>query len=167
MNEALTLQTENPDVVLRLMSDRQDDAAFFEAVEEDRGHLCQNGNDIGRRYLTVDDVTSARETAQHSQRFGIWDKERFVGGINASMNPRNEAEVVIGYWLRKSAIGHGYASMAVRALTASLREHHSRIFAEIHLLNKDSMRVMQRTGYRAEAFAIRKWGPAIVFEASD
>jgi RimJ/RimL family protein N-acetyltransferase len=165
MNEPLKIYTENPDVILRELKTEADDIAYFEAVDADRDHLNQYGDTTSRKYPTLQDVTKARVNAGGKLRMGIWDpSETFLGSINARAND-DAAEVEIGYWLRSKMQGHGYATVAVKALTNYLRPSYHRVFAEVHEGNEGSMKVLRRAGYSQTGKVERDWGPAVVFEA--
>ncbi|HVV66683.1 MAG TPA: GNAT family N-acetyltransferase [Candidatus Saccharimonadales bacterium] len=162
MSRTLRLETARPEVTVRELTTIYDDRAYFEAIHEDRQHVDQYANFVSWKYPTVEAVTMARLTNGPKLRMGIWEKEDLKGAINAL--PRENGEAEIGYWLRKSAVGHGYATLALTALTAFLQPPYSRLYAEVHPDNQPSVDVLRRSGYIAAGAADREWGPALVFE---
>src|SRR5579884_1581863 len=112
MREIIRIPTEQPDVLLRTLAFKSDDIAYYEAIEEDREHLNQFHNAVADKYQTLEDVTNARLQTVGKIRLGIWDHDWFTGSINATPD-KWKSEVEIGYWLRASATGKGYATFAV------------------------------------------------------
>jgi hypothetical protein len=163
MIEALTLPTERENVILRQLTTIADDTAYFEAVEEDRAYVDQHGNVVSDKYKTIADVTRRRLEASDTLRMGIWDGDRLVGPVTASPDNDN-SEIEIGYWLRKSATGNGYATLGVRAMTLYLASRYSRIFAEVHVDNTPSANVLLRANFVATEIVDRDWGRATVFD---
>lgn len=164
MSEALSLATEKPGVVLHELVSPYDDLALFDAIEEDREHLSRAGNDIAEKYPNPGAVRKAREeNPEKKLRLGIWDNDRLVGMIGAKPS-EDESATEIGYWLRASATGNGYATVAVKALTQYVRPRFPRVFAEVHIDNPASARVLERAGYTKTGETIRDWGPADIFE---
>lgn len=165
MSEVLTITTEEPNVVLRAWSSYEDDMAYFEAVDEDREHLSHHGDATARKYPNVKEVKERRLDDSEHIRLGIWDENSLKGSITAKPD-LDKSEVEIGYWLRASATGNGYATIAVKPLTAFLNPTYRRVFAEVHIDNSDSAKVLQRAGYIRTGVLKRDWGSAIVFEAA-
>lgn len=159
----LSLPTERPGVTVRELATAGDDIAYFEAIHEDREHVDQYGNTFSWQYPTVEAVRNARLAPNLKLRMGVWDEDSFKGTVNAEPNVSG-ASAEVGYWLRASATGHGYATLALRALTDFLEPTYERLFAEIHRENVPSMLVAERAGYHAAGTAIRAWGQAVIFE---
>lgn len=132
----------------------EDDAeAYFEAVDENRTHLSQFGNTTAKNCRTPEDVrrsiVSPRDPAR--LRLGIWDKERFVGSTDLHSPPGNRGSVVeIGYWLRASALGNGYAHAAVDALAKRCPRYIS-LRAWVHKENLPSQRVLESSHFSLRA----------------
>ena len=163
MKEVLKLQTEQASVIVRTLSYRSDDVAYFEGIDEDRAHVDQFCNNVSEEYKTLADVTRTRLNSGQKIRMGIWDNEVFIGSINASPKEgRSVAE--IGYWLRASATGKGYATFAVRALTAYLGPMFNPISADVHPINRKSSKVLIRSGYVLVGMHEREWGLAEVYQ---
>jgi RimJ/RimL family protein N-acetyltransferase len=166
MKDVLTLSTERDGLILRQLATRADDVAYLEAIDEDREHLSKLGNVIAEKYKTVADITHARTKAidEGVIWMGIWDKDEFKGEISA--HPKEEGTAAeLGYWLKVSATGNGYATLAVKTLTSYLMLRFKKVFAEVHIKNAPSIRVMERAGYANSGIVDREWGKAIVFEA--
>ncbi len=164
MIEPLVLYTERRDVVLRQFATELDDHAYFEAVNENREHLSKYGDLTSDNYQTIEDVQHRRLNAGSDIRMGIWTADEvFRGGITGRVSD-NMSEAEVGYWLNASAQGHGYATLAVRAMTKYLRPTYPRVFAEVHINNQPSLNVLARSGYEQTGEAIRKWGPVIILE---
>ena len=162
-NKLITLETKRPGLKLRTLATEYDDKAYLEGVNEDRSHLSQHGDTTAENYNSTADAKRARENAGDKLRFGIWDGDRFVGSINAE--PYNDGKSVeIGYWLRKSAEGHGYMSDAVTTLIDYLKHTYNTITAQVHVENSGSTRVLQKAGLMALGASIESWGTAIDFE---
>lgn len=157
----LNLPTERGGVTLKQLATPEDDRAYWNAVEANRDHLNQLGDATSQKYQQLEDVTDARLNAGSKLRMGIWDEDTFVGSINAT--PKND-EVEIGYWLDSRYTGKGYATLAVQAFTAYLRPQFRRVFAEVHVDNLASAKVLERSGYASMGEIDRKWGRAVIFE---
>jgi len=93
-----------------------------------------------------------RENIQDT-RFGFWvmvDKETHAsrGWVSARVSNATSTEAVLGYRLRKSAWGQGYATEAVGALLAYLfsATNITRVVATTYEHNLASRRVMEKAG---------------------
>lgn len=164
MSEALILKTERDGVILRELSTNEDDIAYFEAIEEDREHLSRHGNRIAEKYKTLEDVRLRRLTSGSDLRMGIWDEDNEFKGMVSGRPNEEGTEAEIGLWLRASATGHGYATIAVKAIAAYLKPRYPRVFAETHTENTASSNVLQRAGLVKTGDATREWGPALIFD---
>jgi RimJ/RimL family protein N-acetyltransferase len=164
MAEHLIILTDRENVLLRELATAQDDIAYFEAIEEDRDHLNRYGNQIAQKYETLKAVRDRRLTAGSDLRMGIWDNEDELKGMISGRPNHNGTEAEIGYWLRASAVGNGYATLAVNAMAAYLRPKYARVFAEVHFENIASGRVLERAGFVKTDVDIRKWGPTVIYE---
>lgn len=170
MAEQLVLPTERADVSLKEMVDIGDDIAYFLLVDANREHLSRHGDATSGKYPSIESVTKAREEAGDKLRMGIWGAREgqngmMVGTIHARPN-EDKTEVELGYLLGKQYLGQGYATIAVRALTAHLTDQYERITADVHTQNIASMRVLERAGFIAVEYGEKFWGPAITFEPS-
>jgi ribosomal-protein-serine acetyltransferase len=139
---------------------RGDDAEqVFVAIDESRDHL--------RRWVTwVDNnctVDEVRDYCIRSQAswllrtelvFGIFDavSGRYLGGTGLHNLDWELRAVEIGYWLRVSAVGYGYATESTRLLTdfALTRLHARRVALRCDARNDASRRVAERAGFMLE-----------------
>lgn len=146
MSEHLIIPTANESVTLRELT-VEDAQAYFEAVDNSRAHLSQFGDTTAEKYPDVASVVDSIEHPiyQAKKRFGIWDRDQFVGSINLSPSA-NLAE--IGYWVDQRYTGHGYASTAANALARYAKEQgFTTVMASVHEDNLASQGVMRRAGF--------------------
>ncbi len=159
MSEALFLQTSQHGVVLRQLATEADDVAYFGAIETNREHLSQFGDTTSQKYETLDDVRAARLGAGDKVRLGIWSDQTFVGSIN--LTPREDGETAeIGYWLDGRYTGHGYATIAAKALGEYASERYRSVYANVVEGNDASAHVLERAGFHQTA----KQAGGLVFE---
>ncbi len=136
-----------------------DGPALFEAVDESRANLApwipwvdhhpdiQASEETARRlaaaFLLREDLTVS-----------IWDQTsgRLLGGSGLHRIDWQLGRFEIGYWLRTSAAGHGYASETVRLLTRIAFEDldAQRVFLRCAVANLRSSAVAQRAGLNLE-----------------
>ncbi len=111
----------------------------------------------------ADHVPSLDETREHltkalaAFRAGedcglfIWDRssDAFVGAVGLHPRLADQRRREIGYWIRTSAAGRGYASEAVRAVARTALEHLSLAAVEIHVnaSNVPSQKVALNAGF--------------------
>lgn len=83
--------------------------------------------------------------------------ERYVGNIGVFDINWEVPRFEIGYWVRTSQTGNGYATEAVRKLCSILIDlyHASRVELRIDARNIGSQRVAQRAGFKHEATLCR------------
>ena len=101
----------------------EDAAALQEAVTESREHI-RPWLPFADHHQTIEETQDwiTRQTAKWLLRedlgVGIWEIEsgRYLGGSGLHVRSWDEGYFEIGYWLRKSAEGHGYVLEAVRLL---------------------------------------------------
>lgn len=148
MTEALVIPTEQEGVILRQLTTEADDVAYFDAVSANRDHLSQFGDTTAGKYQTLEAVTAARLNAGDKVRMGIWDGETFVGTVNAIPD---EEGAEIGYWLDSRHTGHGYATLATKALSGYVAQTQPRVYAEVVEGNDLSVRVLERAGFKNTA----------------
>ncbi|MGC1176751.1 MAG: hypothetical protein WA843_01665 [Candidatus Saccharimonadales bacterium] len=74
MSEILTIVTEKPNILLREWSNKADDIAYFEAIDEDRVHLSQHNDVMARKYPNIEAVKERRLNPGKHIRLGIWDE---------------------------------------------------------------------------------------------
>jgi ribosomal-protein-serine acetyltransferase len=159
------LETER--LVLRSYDPRDEAQAslLFDAIEENRAHLVE--------YMSWPDAHQKVEDTRAWIRavrgkfenmtdfaFGMYAREdgRFVGG--AGMHVRGEPAPVaieLGYWLRSSEIGKGYAREATRTLAkmAIERARAERVVIRAQVDNARSRRIPELLGFQLEGIARR------------
>lgn len=168
MKEVLILPTDREDVILRELATPADDIVYFEAVQENPEHVDNYLNEVASKYDTLEKVRDRRLNAGDDIRMGIWHNDEFTGSISARVNEDDKTQAEIGLWLRKSAVGHGYATLAIRALTTHVRSRFARVFAEVHPNNEASINALGRAGYHQTDVVEREWSgetvKALVFE---
>jgi RimJ/RimL family protein N-acetyltransferase len=103
-------------------------------------------------------LLKAYEGGVHRPEWGVFvivrrEDGRAVGGIGFHGAPDEEGRVEVGYDLVAAARGHGYATEALRALTAWAldREEVTRLFATVERDNRPSQAVLDRAGFRRAA----------------
>lgn len=138
----------------------EDAEALKEAVEESRDHLrpwmpwadTHQSIEESRDWILR---MSAKLLLREELGFGTWHAEtgQYLGGTG--LHPRNweTRSFEIGYWLRKSAEGHGYITEAVRLLTGFAFEglRANRIEIRCDERNVRSAAVARRLGFKQEA----------------
>ncbi|HWC75103.1 MAG TPA: GNAT family N-acetyltransferase [Gemmatimonadales bacterium] len=111
----------------------------------------------------ADHVPSLDETREHLTKahaafeanddcgLFIWDRisERFIGAIGLHQRLADPKRREMGYWIRTSAAGNGYATEAVRAVSRAALEHLALSALEIHVNpgNVASRRVALAAGF--------------------
>lgn len=139
---------------------RPDDAApFFAAVDESREHL-RPWLPWVERHTSVDDTRdyctrcAANWTLRTDLTVGIFDARdgRLLGGSGLHRFSWQVRAFEIGYWLRRSAEGQGYASETVRLLTRLAFEglEARRVAINCDPRNDRSRRVAERLGFVLE-----------------
>ncbi|MFF7369216.1 GNAT family N-acetyltransferase [Streptomyces tricolor] len=99
-------------------------------------------------------LMKAYETGVHRPEFGVFalvraEDGRAIGGMGFHGAPDEEGRVEIGYDLVTGARGHGYATEALRTLTAwaLAREDVDTVIATVERDNLPSQRVVTRAGF--------------------
>ena len=161
MSEPLVLPTERETVKLRQLA-IEDAPAYFEAVDVSREHLSQFGDVTAFIYPDLQAVkTSLTDPSNPSRlRMGIWAAETFVGSIN--LTPDEEG-AEIGYWLDSRHTGHGYATLATKALSAYAAKRYSNVHAEVVKGNDESKRVLERAGFKQ----LTEYAGSLLFELAE
>jgi RimJ/RimL family protein N-acetyltransferase len=137
------------------------------AVDPDRAHIVnaaivESVDALGCWLAWADHIPSIEETRDFLGRarakwdaadygFTLWhvDDGLCVGGMGLHPRSSQPAHYEIGYWIRTSATGRGYATEALRALAATAFEHLD--IAELVVLtsarNVASQRVALKAGF--------------------
>lgn len=150
MPERIIYPTELPSLELRELE--LDDAdAFFDAVDASREHLSQFGDITADNYPNVKAVAQSIDWPVYKHetglRLGIWNNDTFVGSI--SLHPLQD-HYEVGYWLDQRHTGHGYATIALRALAAHAPRY-TELFAAINAHNLASKEVAIRAGFALDS----------------
>jgi RimJ/RimL family protein N-acetyltransferase len=160
----------------RLMSPRlivrdyrsTDAEAIWQAIAESRSSLARWVPDIARRQTPAEVrsglklLAGQRERGQ-SQVFGLWERASgaFVGEVGLYQLEWDRRSAEIGYWLRQTARGHGYAAEGFQRVCAhaSTALELRRVEAHIALDNVASRRLAERQGFRivGQRSAIPEW----------
>ena len=154
----LPSELRGPRVLLRPY--RVDDAEpLFAVIDESRDHLRSWMNWVDNR-RTIDDVRDYCIRCQASWLlrtelvFGIFDAAggRYLGGTWLHDPDWQLRAFEIGYWLRVTAVGHGYATESTRLLADFALSHLQarRIGLRCDARNDASRRVAERTGFTLE-----------------
>jgi RimJ/RimL family protein N-acetyltransferase len=139
---------------------REEDAeALHEAIAESRDHL-RPWLPFADEHQTVDESRAwingsrARWILRQNMNCGIFEAAtgRYLGGIGLDVHSWEIPSFEIGYWLRQSAVGHGYMSEAVRLLTDfALNDLKAkRVEIQCDERNVHSANVARRLGYVQE-----------------
>jgi len=123
----------------------------------DHAAIANNLKDVFPHPYTREDAevfldVAAKGALGHT--FGIFKEETFIGV--GSIVPQQDVYRIngeIGYWLGRPYWGKGYATAAVKILTAYAFEELKllRVFAGVFAHNPASMRVLEKNGYQLEA----------------
>lgn len=137
-----------------------DGGALYEAVSEDRAHLRQWLPWVDKHAsLAASEESARRMHARWQSRedltVGIWEQssERLLGGSGLHRCCWEVPSFEIGYWLRRSAEGHGYMTEAVGLLCALAfgTLDAQRVVIRCDKENTRSAAVAQRLGFILEA----------------
>jgi ribosomal-protein-alanine N-acetyltransferase len=140
------LKTEDEKITLRRLS-LEHAPAFFAAVDADRNHLSQYDENVSEDYPDIESVQSAIAEHENSDalHMGIWDEDTFVG--MTSVTPLDDSRVAVGYWVRASEQGKGYATIATRTLALVSQSQFEHVDAMVHPHNERSKRVLAKSGF--------------------
>lgn len=139
---------------------REEDAgALWEAVDESREHIrpwLPFADDHQTVERSLDWINQQRANAilRKTINCGLFDVEsgRFLGGLGIIPHDWEIRYFEIGYWLRKSAEGHGYMTEAVRLVVDYLfgELQAQRIEIQCDERNTLSANVARRLGFAQE-----------------
>jgi len=137
-----------------------DAKALHEAVHESMPELrrwMDWANQVQTMHYTEDYIhhMRAKFTAREELTYRLisGENDRFLGNVSIHTINWRIPRMEIGYWLRTSAVGQGYMTEAVRALTTMGFEtlHAIRIEIRCDVNNIRSAQVAERAGYHLEA----------------
>jgi RimJ/RimL family protein N-acetyltransferase len=145
----------------------EDAVPLFEAVEESRPHLAP-WLPWAHQHRTIDDARAFVRRAQalwllrEDLPVGVFERAggRLLGGSGLHRIDWQLRSFEIGYWLRRSAEGHGYMIEAVGLLTRPAFEQLGANRVEIRMdpANVRSQHVAERAGYVHEG-TLRRCAP--------
>ena len=145
-------EIKTPRLVLRVVLPTQATAeTFFDIIEQNRDYLeawqghfeyLRNVNEVRQKL----EQRYAQIANNEGILFGIYKNDELIGRIRFFNIQDNGCE--IGYWLIKSANGHGYMSEALSALETELFKFgFNKITLDIDNGNTPSENVAKRNGY--------------------
>jgi RimJ/RimL family protein N-acetyltransferase len=81
--------------------------------------------------------------------FAIRDREsrRFLGGACIIRNLPDGGPPELGYWLLRDALGQGFATEAVNALTEAVLATEPQVRIEVEITNAPSIRLAEHLGF--------------------
>ncbi|GLQ98886.1 N-acetyltransferase [Dyella mobilis] len=135
--------------------------ALHEAVRESLDSLgrwlswCTAGYDLDAARARVTHCVQSWETGER-YAFAVFDaRHRLVGGVGLNQIDERDLRANLGYWIRSSATGNGYAARAGRAAAAfgfeTLALRRIEIVAAVN--NLASQRCAELIGARREGIA--------------
>lgn len=137
-----------------------DGDAVFEAINESRDHLRPWMPWVDSHGTQADSEAFVRRSqaswiGRTELVMGIWERDggRFLGSSGLHCRDWDIPCLEVGYWLRRSAEGHGYVSETVRLLIPFAFETLSanRLFLRCDARNTRSVAVAKRLGFVHEA----------------
>jgi RimJ/RimL family protein N-acetyltransferase len=155
------IETELPGLVLRHITTIADDAQHVDYMHRNRGHLAEFGNTVDETIVAA----TKRRLESGDGQFAIWYEDRYVGTV-AYQVEHSDTEAAIGISLDKDETGRGFATAAMKALTAYAVTRFDRVYAEVEVDNTNSIKLLTRSGYQTDGKVVElKWGSALIFEA--
>jgi ribosomal-protein-serine acetyltransferase len=136
-----------------------DGQALWEAVEESREHILPWLPWGPTHASPADSEAFVRRShanwhLREDMPLGIWDRtgERYLGGSGLHRVQWDIPSFEIGYWLRKSAVGHGYMTEAVELISQMAFEalNAERVFIRCASGNQRSAAIPPRLGFVLE-----------------
>lgn len=137
-----------------------DGAPLWDAVEESREHLLPwlSWGDTHKSPMDSEEFVRkmhARWYLREDMPVGIWERatERYLGGSGLHRIDWEVPSFEVGYWLRKSAVGHGYMTEAVRLLCSMAFETlgANRVHIQVAAGNHKSAAIPPRLGFVHES----------------
>lgn len=137
-----------------------DGAALWEAIEESREHILPWLPWGDKHGSPADSEISVRKwqakwLLREDLALGIWERAtgHYLGGSGLHRAHWDVPSFEIGYWLRRSAEGHGYMTEAVQLLCQLAFETlaANRVFIRVASGNHRSAAIPRRLGFVQEA----------------
>ena len=158
--EPIVIETDQPGLVLVQLLTIDDDKEYLKLQNDNIEHIAEFGNVIDP---TLEEVTK-RRTEKGRVRFGI-RKDGILVGMEGYTPSKDAREAEVSILLGKDAVGHGYATAALKAMSAYVGHKFERVYAEVDPNNEKSIRLCERAGYILQNGLIQAdWGSAAVLE---
>ncbi|EKE20447.1 MAG: acetyltransferase related protein [uncultured bacterium] len=131
-----------------------DSEAIFKLIDNDRSHLSQHGDTTAQKYPTLESVRNSIVNPENTSRlrFGIWDRDVFVGTINITPNEDTLENPIaeVGYFLGEDYQGKGYIGKSLERLIqyAFSELNIQMVYATVARGNNRSANVFIRAGFR-------------------
>ena len=155
---------ETPRLLLRRFTEEDVENLFQLDSDPDVMRYINGGRPTPRHMIEKEILPAYLDYHRRFQEFGFWaaiEKSTgdFLGWFHFLPNGETKEEAELGYRLRKSAWGKGYATEGSRAL---IRKGFSdlgvqRIFAETMVVNAGSRRVMEKAGLVLDRIFHQEW----------
>jgi RimJ/RimL family protein N-acetyltransferase len=145
-----------------------DAEAVWHAIEESRPSLARWVPDIARRQTPAEVRAGLEFLASQRERgqglvFGLWERASggFLGEVGLYQLDWDRRSAEVGYWLRETARGRGYAAEALELVCGQARGSLELRHVEAHIApdNVASRRVAERQGFRivGQRPAVAQW----------
>jgi RimJ/RimL family protein N-acetyltransferase len=143
------LRTGVPGLVLRRLAGSDVDA-YIALVRANEDHLTRHGDYRDLYPVEPSSVLQELRRPDHLA-FGVWLHASLIGRVD--LVPREDGNVVLGYWLEGKQSGHGYATAACVALIEYGRSELgvTDVWAGVTKGNVASEGVLQRLGFERVA----------------
>ncbi len=137
-----------------------DGLAMFEAVVESREHLrtfmpWESNHKTAQDSETIVRRAAANWLTREDLMVGVWEREsgRYLGGSGLHRMDWDVPSFEIGYWLRQTAVGHGYMTETVQLLCRMAFDTlgANRVFIRCAAANTRSAAIPRRLGFVHEA----------------
>lgn len=144
--------------------------AYFDTVQENRGHLAAIGDFLDEVAASADDFRQRfGNESDQSLLMGIWRNDVLVGHVG--LLHREPPKWGLGYWLAREATGQGIATAAVGALLAFGRRELGveEVLAGVTHGNDKSIAVLERLGFApvADFDTYTRFGKTFRLQTSD
>lgn len=156
--DRLVLATEREGVILRQLI-MEDAPFYFDSWQYSAKDIAKFDPETKGKNTELEEVETIITDGKRV-RMGIWDGNKFVG--STSLRPSGEDGVwLLGYWTDSRETGHGYASLAAKALSSYAKDLFPIIRAQAMEENIPSVRILEKSGFARTG---EKVGKFTVFE---
>lgn len=147
MSERFAIPTEDQSLTLCQMMP-SDALPFFAAHDRSRENVLRFNPHAIETFPTLESVESWIAQTTRGNRMVLWKKDRFAGYAEIRPDEYEGETAEIGYWMDDGYTGKGYATLAVKAITAHYERLYSQLSAVVMIGNIASERVLEKAGYR-------------------